>query len=61
VSGEANTAIGSYALLNSKGSYNVSIGDYSLIDLASGRDNTAVGQGAGYTLRTGSNNIFIGR
>lgn len=58
---EANTAIGSFALINnSTGSFNTAIGDDSLFHNSTGSFCVAVGLGSLYNETTGSNNIAVG-
>ena len=61
--GSGNTAIGYQALkvCNNDTGGNTSVGKDSLLLVTSGYSNTAVGIGAGSSLETGINNIFIGR
>jgi hypothetical protein len=61
--GSGNTAIGYQALkvCNNATGGNTSVGKDSLLLVTTGYSNTAVGIGAGSSLETGINNVFIGR
>ncbi len=58
--GDSNTAIGFVALFNNTtGSFNTAIG-FAALTNSNGSDNTALGEGAGSAITTGSGNVYIG-
>ena len=62
--GSGNTAIGNIAMWNISGSYNTAVGGNTLLNYASGSNNTAIGYAAlsanGSLVAVGDNNIAIG-
>ena len=62
--GSGNTAIGDIAMWNISGSYNTAVGGNTLLNYASGSNNTAIGYAAlsanGSLVAVGDNNIAIG-
>lgn len=64
ITGNQNTAVGSYALRgvsgSSTGQYNTAVGYTAGEDMTTGTTNTLVGWGAGKDITTGSNNSCIG-
>jgi hypothetical protein len=58
--GDRNTAVGGSALEStSRGGDNTAVGFQALRD-STGNNNIAIGRGAGQTLQSGSNNIYLG-
>ena len=58
--GDSNVAVGAQTLYKNSGNDNTAIGSFSLINQTTGSNNVAIGHGAGLNEISGSTNIYIG-